>query len=401
MSQQQLMIPEKLKVGFVNRDGTYNGKLAYVIYYDQKGVLRKEKSWQGWRDDRIPAEDFANEPIEGFVLNKKVGGYKSHWNYRDAHVRVYDPRGFEFEISVPNLLFILSEGDCSRGKGLEGKFVYAWEGTELVLLPVSSEDYKNSTDFTNLQTCKVKAKELIPGASYKTKRQEIYVYLGKFTKHILHSDCSWQKETTGPRQVFWNGKDFVFLTSMTSLATLHSDTIAPNFAELVDKYNKSVWGSKPDKFFLKEFVRKDPENHYTYDRYSWAIEESPGVFLQCRSSYSYKYDEKQQKTVYSEDVSTVQVDRRYSIKDGAICVESVNKVCYRDPEVTQREKSRYRYGYINDYVGRILDKYIEPTNTQLWTELENGSQFEVSGSNLITPSEVQETCNDEEDGCED
>ena len=40
---QQLFIPEKMKVGFQNRDGTYNGKLAYIIYFYKKGVLRKEK----------------------------------------------------------------------------------------------------------------------------------------------------------------------------------------------------------------------------------------------------------------------------------------------------------------------------------------------------------------------
>jgi hypothetical protein len=51
-------------------------------------------------------------------------------------VRVYDPRNFEFEISVANLLYILEETSSLKGKGLEGEFVYAWEGKELVLLPV-------------------------------------------------------------------------------------------------------------------------------------------------------------------------------------------------------------------------------------------------------------------------
>ena len=46
----QLFIPGKIKVGYQNRDGTYTGKLAYVIYYDSKGKLRKEKSWTTWCD---------------------------------------------------------------------------------------------------------------------------------------------------------------------------------------------------------------------------------------------------------------------------------------------------------------------------------------------------------------
>ena len=42
--QQQLMIPDRIKVGYQKRDDTYTKRLAYVIYYDHKGVLRKEKS---------------------------------------------------------------------------------------------------------------------------------------------------------------------------------------------------------------------------------------------------------------------------------------------------------------------------------------------------------------------
>ena len=38
-TQNQLFIPDKLSVGFQNRSDTYTGKLAYVIHYDQKGIL--------------------------------------------------------------------------------------------------------------------------------------------------------------------------------------------------------------------------------------------------------------------------------------------------------------------------------------------------------------------------
>lgn len=44
----QLYIPKRLKVGFHKREDTYSKKLAYVIYYDDKGKLRKEKSWTSW-----------------------------------------------------------------------------------------------------------------------------------------------------------------------------------------------------------------------------------------------------------------------------------------------------------------------------------------------------------------
>ena len=82
---------------------TYTKKLAYVIYYDQKNVLRKEKSWQGWRDNKIEPQEFTNEPTSGFVLNKKVGDYSNGWDHRKSYCRVFDPRNFEFEITIENL----------------------------------------------------------------------------------------------------------------------------------------------------------------------------------------------------------------------------------------------------------------------------------------------------------
>lgn len=113
----------KIKVGFQNRENTYTKKLAYVIYEDHKGVLRKRASWESWRDEKIEPVDHDNEPTSGFVLNKKVGDYVSDWNHRQAYVRVYDPRGFEFEITIENLLYILENANSIKGKGLEGEFV--------------------------------------------------------------------------------------------------------------------------------------------------------------------------------------------------------------------------------------------------------------------------------------
>ena len=56
--QYQLYIPKKINVGYQKREDTYTKKLGYVIYYDDKGVLRKEQSWKNWRDKSIKNEEF-------------------------------------------------------------------------------------------------------------------------------------------------------------------------------------------------------------------------------------------------------------------------------------------------------------------------------------------------------
>ena len=191
--KSNIFIPKTINVGFQNRTGTYTGKLAYVIYYDEKGKLRKEASWNSWRNKEIPNEEFDNVPTSGFVLNKKVGDYSSGWDHRQAYCRVYDPRNFEFEITIENLLYILENVNSIRGKGLEGEFVYGWDGKDLVLMPVESPDYKQIVEYNrvihNNET--IKGKDLIVGATYLTKDNIEYVYMGRFDKY---EDCYWKNE---------------------------------------------------------------------------------------------------------------------------------------------------------------------------------------------------------------
>ena len=195
-----IYIPKKIKVGYQNRYDTYTKKLAYVIYYDEKNKLRKETSWNNWRDEKIEPDDFDNEPTRGFVLNKKVGDYSGDWgNHRQAYCRIYDPRGFEFEITINNLLYILENCDCLKGKGLDGEFVYGWDRKDLILIPVDSPDYKEiKTRTDKIQNVKkFKGKDLIIGATYLTKNNEQWIYMGRFDK--------WEKLiNTFRREWYWS-----------------------------------------------------------------------------------------------------------------------------------------------------------------------------------------------------
>lgn len=240
---EQLFIPEKINVGYQNRSDTYTKKLAYVIYWDNKGVLRKEKSWESWRDKKIEPNAFANEPTEGFVINRNGGGKGSGWGWNDRmeFVRVFDPRGHEFEISLPNLLYILQETNSIKGKGLEGEFVYAWAGTTLCLLPVNSAEYKKCQVYTKLQDESVSAKELVAGLLYETKRQEKLIYLGKFPNYgRVNYYYAGSTLSASMDYVFVKpdsiGKtlEFESFTDTKTIAKVLSDVCHPEFANMVD-----------------------------------------------------------------------------------------------------------------------------------------------------------------------
>lgn len=250
MSLKKLNIPEKINVGFQNRQGTYTGKLAYVVYTDAKGILRKEKSWSGWRDKAIDPQEFDNEPTSGFVLNKKVGETRYGWNPRRAWVRVYDPRDFEFEISVANLLFILEECSAIKGKGLEGEFVYAWDRAELVLLPVTSQEYISSKDFSKLRTKKVTKADMQEGCIYKTKDGDEVMYLGRHDYYAYNQYSRPKRFNKSKYHIFVSidGKSKLRLErGFTQLAERLTDEPSQLYADEYDKFKKSINGTCPSE----------------------------------------------------------------------------------------------------------------------------------------------------------
>lgn len=308
-----IYIPDKIKVGYCKRKDTYTGKLAYVIYYDERGKLRKETSWQNWRDKNISPDDFENVPTEGFVLNRKAGGVEEQWgwNARKTYCRVYDPRGFEFEIDIVNLLFILEHCDSIKGKGLVGKFVYGWDGKDLVLLPVDCPDYKKHKELSKMVNSnnKIKAKDLKIGAIYIDKNNKEYVYMGKFD---YWDDCgyetdgqvfsSWDKMidycnknnihlereygryrpvkykqfvpyVAGKKFWFWSNGMFYQYTNITNkfIACINESCVS-NYAELYDDMEHDSNFSPIDEDRV-EYC------YYTYDEFIYKVDEYMLVFI--------------------------------------------------------------------------------------------------------------------------
>lgn len=292
-NSSQLLIPPRLRVGFNERENTYTGRLAFVIYYDVAGVLRQERSWETWRDKGIEPVEFPNEPTEGFVLNKSVGGVResySRYHARNEYVRVYDPRNWEFEISVANLLFILQEGVCHPGKGLEGSFVYAWDKTKPVLLPVTSQDYKNCVIFTGLKTQNLRMRDLVPGRTYLTKKQDHWVYLGRFD-YLYAVGGHWTRQKDDPgcvqKLVFAEQVDgqwvLRYKNNADALASEISSEQVDNLAELIELHTRSIRGSPIASLFTKPKTDENPS--WRYRHVDWYTELPNGQFARMGTEY--------------------------------------------------------------------------------------------------------------------
>lgn len=355
--QNQLFIPDKIKVGYQERSDTYTKKLAYIIYYDAKGVLRKENSWEGWRDKKIDPSEVENVPTEGFVLNKKAGGYSSGWNHRQSYIRVYDPRGFEFEITPENLLFILQEANSIKGKGLEGEFVYSWSGKDLVLIPATCEEYKNSKDYSSLQNKKISARDLVQGVTYLTKNQENLIYIGRYEwfDFAYENRRSWDgpKIAHVKKQHIFQKSDgtFIPLSSMTTLADITNDIPVDNFAEIVDEFYKTENSSSPEKFeytLLKD-VKVPKKDVYSCKNYIYkkvGDNEFKAYYVNM-NGVDYDYETRR----YNRFVYHINYAGVYSIVDNVFTLEGDDyRNRDRDPLCYKRGERRSSwYGNGNDY----------------------------------------------------
>jgi hypothetical protein len=238
--REQMYIPKEIVVGFQKRSDTFTGKLAYVIYKDGKGKLRKEASWNGWRNKEIEPVTIQNVPSTGFTLNKgiKRDGY---WGNGRSVIRVWDPRDFEFEISVDNLIGILMHADVSK-RDITEPCVFAWYGTELVLLPTNSEEYQTSVKFTDNQHKKFSSKSLVVGHTYQPKKaNETVVYLGRLNQFELKHDygtSQWVSKDKGVEHVFIGSesKQIFFKSPSAFIADVVSEEIHADFAALMDEF---------------------------------------------------------------------------------------------------------------------------------------------------------------------
>lgn len=305
-----IFLPKTIKVGYQNRSDTYTGQLAYVIYYDQRNALRKEKSWQSWRDDKIPSQEFSNEPISGFVLNKKVGDYSCHWgNHRQAYTRVYDPRNFEVEITIENLLYILENASSIKGKGLEGEFVYGWSNKDLILIPVESPDYKELVELNNLRHEKKRfdGKTLILGGTYKSNSNNELIYLGRFYEN---NDDS--KET---KTYFFYNRNVSYgkITSIKSLTGNIIDIVDENcvedYSDLMDELLKnSIYSAREPKYdaysdyTLEEFRELLSKNNYWHSKcFVKPNDKYVRYYIERYRSYSYYNNRDDGYNVYTTD----------------------------------------------------------------------------------------------------
>lgn len=246
-----LNVPEKLKVGFQKREDTFDGQLSFITYYDQKDVLKKEKSWSSWVDSSISPIDIENRPTKGFIVNKSINRGNYYFGGGRDVVRIYDPRGFEFEISTGNYVGLSEYIDIIKGE-LAGELVFAFDsGGNLLLLPVNSEQYSLSVNHTQLKGKNFSAKSLVVGGVYLDKNEKQCIYIGRYNiNKPLYKGSNLLLNSAGNKYIFYTEDGYKEL-SLKSISHFSYELNNDDKEFYKNTYLNSVLSKPIDTFYFK------------------------------------------------------------------------------------------------------------------------------------------------------
>jgi hypothetical protein len=174
-----IKICNKYYVGFNNR--TYDGQkflLAYIVKDD------KLTSFDSWRDKKLGKKEIDNEPKIGFKLFGDSKRGREWFGSGRSMLYVQHPDGFVFEISVDNLVNILSYCDVIKNE-FTTKMIFAHEGKNLILIPTNSELYLEAiedTERANATKTKsvIKPSDLKIGDVIEFANKTKALYVGKY-----------------------------------------------------------------------------------------------------------------------------------------------------------------------------------------------------------------------------
>lgn len=165
------------------------------------------------------------------------------------------------------------------------------------------------------------------------------------------------------------------------------------------KYYKSEHGSKITKLFLKDIADPKPsDERYGYSRNNsdWFYEESPGVYVECATSFTNEYDYDSttgQRVKKPVEVEYITKQYRWTIKDGALTktgfvarktdddsryygyTSAMAAAPGHENEFKRRYANNYGYGSRSNQYN--FTDYIAPTISRLYAQLESGAKVRL------------------------
>jgi hypothetical protein len=190
VNDKSIKFPTHHYVGFQSRPSHDSVPLGFMTPEGTDAAAKKRKATvDNWAasggyygrneaTDKLPAQVFENKPLTGFKLGRNVShGYG--WGQGNVKWRIEDPRGFELEITSPNLAQLM--GFCTLEQGeIQEQCIWARLGAENILVPVNSDVYANTVRNTERMSKKASLKDIGIGDTAILHNGDEGIYYGAF-----------------------------------------------------------------------------------------------------------------------------------------------------------------------------------------------------------------------------
>lgn len=179
-----IKVPEKVYIGFQGRRTQDDVPLGFMTPYgeDQAGQKRMAtvdgwaRGYYGSTNKAFNSVTLDNKPMIGFKIGRAVRRY-GRFSGNSSKIRVEDPRGFELEISIENMLMLMNSNIIEDGE-LVAECVWGRDGNANVLLPLNSEPYAHYLQTQQKKAAVIGLKNVKVGDSIELLTGEKGVYLG-------------------------------------------------------------------------------------------------------------------------------------------------------------------------------------------------------------------------------
>ena len=185
---KNIKFPDKHYVGFQTRPSSDDLPLGFMTPDGDDAAAKKRKATvDGWANGSgyygqnkgsLPAQSYENKPMSGFKLGRNIR-HGGGWGQGNVKWRIEDPRGFELEITSPNLAQIIMDCTIESGEILE-ECKWARLRNENILVPVTSEVYKAAQANTARMNKSAKPSDLKLGDTAILQNGMTVRYLGAY-----------------------------------------------------------------------------------------------------------------------------------------------------------------------------------------------------------------------------
>ena len=252
-----LYIPNDITIGFKSLPNSFSGKKGFITYKEigkKEDVLLNQNKFNDWIDNPKDTITIKNKPTSGFVINKQMS--KEHYYLGTINtILVYHPEGFEFEISLSNLMHLLEHSDVNSQE-IKTECVLGWDNNYPYLITTNCKEYVEAKQKSDQIIEVSDLTDLVVGRTYYTKKEKNLIYIGK-------EDILKIKDINNPLDIS-SRKGHIFLKNNSQFVSLakcqaaYNDEIHPNIADIQEMYSfqKSLIHFTPNKTNLVLFSGK-------------------------------------------------------------------------------------------------------------------------------------------------